>query len=150
MRPSEVRERVLADHASLRVALAELKTLAGSVKGGASSDALRLREAGEQLLDALARHMEWEDVHLARALRDADAWGEERERRLVEEHREQRQALSDVLQHLRDTSRSASQIADDALDFVDWLRRDMEGEEDERLQAELLRDDVVGIDVEAG
>lgn len=110
MRASEVRDRVLADHASLRSRIAELEGLARSVREGACAEAAHLRAAGERLLEELARHMEWEDVHLARS----------------------------------------SEVAADALELARWLRRDMESEEEEHLRPDLLRDDIVGIDVETG
>lgn len=94
--------------------------------------------------------MRWEDRHLAPALREADAWGEERAAKLDRDHREQRQVLSHCLAAVADESRPASVVARTLIDLVGMLREDIEDEERVLLDERVLRDDVVGIDVETG
>ena len=149
MLPSEVRARVLDDHAHLRE---ELDRLEGRVRAGVSNDdgARELRDMGEQILEHLAAHMRWEDVNLAPALKEADAWGDERESRMAIEHRNQRRALRELLERIRNPERAADAVARDLLEFVHWLREDMDGEERTLLDPKVLRDDVVAVDASSG
>lgn len=149
MLPSEVRAKILEDHRRLRGELGRLEATAIDGEIG-EADAALLRELGESFLEQLAAHMRWEDQNLAPALRDADAWGEERERRLVTEHAEQRAQMRSLLDRLHETQRDARQLAVDLLELVEWLRRDMEHEERETLDPDVLRDDVVAIDASDG
>ncbi|MCG8590101.1 MAG: hemerythrin domain-containing protein [Proteobacteria bacterium] len=149
MNPAAVRKRILDDHVDLRTRLDRLEQLARSDRcppAGAET----LRAAGCDLLARLEAHMAFEDVHLARVLREADAWGEERERRLVDEHRQQRAHLKHIELDLREPAADVETLAHELLDLIAWLRRDMAAEERERLDPDVLRDDVVGIRVEAG
>ena len=91
MEPSDVRKRVLRDHAALRTTLDQLELLAREVLDGAPGLRGRLRDLGETLLESLERHMVWEDEHLAPVLRESDAWGKEREELLRrDQHKQQR------------------------------------------------------------
>ena len=150
MHPSEVRDSVLHDHGALRVSLDRLEALARAVGGGSSDHVDELRRSGRALLASLETHMHWEDLHLGPALREADAWGEEREARLREDHREQREVLALALDALRDAERPAVLVARGLLDLIVLLREDMEDEERSLLDPNVLRDDVVSIDLEAG
>ena len=94
--------------------------------------------------------MSWEDKHLAASLRRIDAWGEEGARRLAEERCEQRERLSHFLEKLRDQARPKQHVARDLLELGSWLRRDMQAEEKTALDPDVLRDDMIGIDVETG
>ena len=150
MRPSQVRDRILSDHVTLRGILADLECLARDVLGGEYRMAGALRFEGEGLLEELTRHMSWEDRHLIPALQDADAWGEARVDRLHEEHAEQRALLSHALERLRDPSRPAALVARNLLDLAAVIRQDMEDEERFALSERVLRDDVIVIDAETG
>ena len=83
-------------------------------------------------------------------LREIDAWGEERAARVTREHREQREQLSQLLSDLSDASRSEREIAVELRELIRHLRSDMDHEEAAVLDEDLLRDDVIGIDVETG
>jgi hypothetical protein len=150
MTPGEVRARILADHVDLRRMLAGLEVLARRVLGGEPSLVGPLRLEGELLLQRLQDHMLWEDLHLAPALRQADAWGDERARRLDSEHREQREVLRHCLAAVQDASRPTPVVARSLIDLVQLLRADMDEEEREMLDPAVLRDDVVASDVETG
>lgn len=150
MRPSQVRERVLADHEALRRHLRELEAAArGALDEPEGGDA-RLRGRAEAFVSTLAEHMRWEDRYLAPALRNADAWGQERADLLASDHREQRELLDDVVTKLRDQRRPPKLVAENVLDLIALLRDDMEQEEALLLDPRVLRDDVIGIDVETG
>jgi hemerythrin-like domain-containing protein len=150
MDPSEVRDNVLRDHVALRGMLDRIEHLAGAVDAGEPWRVAELRVCAEGLLEALESHMGWEDRYLAPALRDADAWGEEREARLRRDHVEQREVLRDALERLRDTARPALLVAHNLLELVALLREDMDEEERALLGPDVLRDDVIAIDAETG
>jgi hemerythrin-like domain-containing protein len=150
VRPGEVRQRVLSDHENLRKMLETLEALCGEVLSGERRLVGPLRDRAEALLARLAEHMRWEDRHLAEALREADAWGEERADELEREHQEQRQLLRGALARLQDEGRPAPMIARELADLVHRLREDMLSEEKALLDERVLRDAVIGTDVETG
>lgn len=150
LQPSRVREKILLDHRQLREELAPIEELAKRVVEGDESAAAELRSKAERFHENLARHMTWEDEHLAPTLRDIDAWGEERVGRLAAEHAEQRERLASFLEHLHDDQRSKREVAKDILELGSWLREDMEGEERITLDPNVVKDDPIVVDVEAG
>ena len=100
--------------------------------------------------DKLVAHLDFEDRYLVPTIRDVDAWGEERANRLAQEHVEQRELFQYILGRLRDTNRPSILLGRELLAFVEVLLEDMQQEEQTVLDADLLRDDVVSIDVETG
>jgi len=143
-----VRRRVLEDHERLRGELERLEGLAEQILREAEAEMLRAES--EQFLERLLRHMRWEESYLLPALLDADAWGRERAARLERDHREQRELFAFILERLRDGARPTAVVARDVCNLVDLLRDDMREEEQDLLDERVLRDDVVGIDVETG
>ena len=150
MRPSQVRDHNLADHEELRKALGALEELAGEVLAGDRHLVGPLRDAGEAFLRRLREHMHWEDRFLAQALREADAWGEERAAELEREHSEQRTLLAEELQRLRQETRPPHVVARELVALASRLREDMETEERHTLDERVLRDDVIAIHPETG
>ena len=150
MQPSSVRDYVLKDHGVLRVRLERVQAEAGAVERGAQERVEPLLAEADALLRELSTHMEWEDVHLAAALRDEAVWGPEREKRLKREHREQREGLLDMIEALRRPDRAGIPLAQKLADFVAMVGAEMEEEEFCLLDPDVLRDDVVGIGVETG
>jgi iron-sulfur cluster repair protein YtfE (RIC family) len=143
MQPSEVRERVLQEHVALRGLLSRVESLAQLVAADEPARVDDLRAAAESLLDTLASHIEWEDRHLAPALRDANVRGTELEARLVRDHIEQREVLRHALERLHDKGRPAALMARNLLDLVTLLRVDMEDEESSLLGSDVLRDEPI-------
>lgn len=150
MRPSEVRRRVLTDHESLRARLDEIEDLVAVVSGGDAERGLSLRMRAVELLDALELHMQWEERFLVPVLEESDAWGPERVERFHSDHREQREVLRHLLGVLGDGRRPACLMARSVHDFALLLRDDMQEEEGVFLDPCVVRDDVVGVDVETG
>ena len=150
MTPSELRERILADHGHLRRALADLEKLSHDAPARGAAGREELRGAGERFLLQLERHMQHEDDFLLPVLRTIDAWGPERARHVEQEHREQREQMRQYLDALRQRTAGRAQLATLLLDLSEWLKRDMAEEEETTLYPYLLRDDVIGINVEAG
>lgn len=152
MRPSEVRARVLADHEMLRARLADLDALAFAVERPQPdrTQVAKLRADSEAFLSRLAKHMDWEEAYLLPELREADSWGPQRVERFLDDHREQRELLAMILDRVRDAHRPDEVVARDIRALVGLLREDMNEEESDFLDDCVLRDDIVGIDVEAG
>jgi hypothetical protein len=150
MRPSEVRQRILDDHQLIKIMVSEIRDLALRIQTGEEFLAGRLRERGRNLFEQFCHHIDLEDVILIGALRDADAWGEERADELRNEHREQREVLGYLLERLIDPTQPQILMLHDLLNFTAWLGEDMKHEEETFLREDLLRDDVVGIHVNSG
>ncbi len=150
MRPSEVRQRILNDHQVIKIMVSEVRDLALRIQVGEEHLSGRLRERARILYQHFCRHIDLEDVILVGALRDADAWGEERAEELRNEHREQREVLTYLLDRLLDRTQPQILTVVDLLNFTAWLRDDMRHEEETILHEDLLRDDVVGIHVNSG
>ncbi len=152
MQPSEVRERILADHAVLRADLDRLELMAAAARepDPDSGRVAGLREEGQRFLERLELHMRWEEAYLLPMLREIDAWGQERADRFVAEHREQREILQLILTRLRDAGRPDPIIARDLEGLVGLLRKDMHEEESDFLDDRVLRDDIIAIEVETG
>ncbi len=143
--PSEIRQRVLEQHKTIRDRVESIEDLACSV-AAAGADYGELIRGLESLLSVLRTHMRFEDQVLSDALREADAWGEERVERFYADHTQQRkmiQNLVDVVAQRGDLERALL-----ALGFCALLRRDMEGEEQVFLSDQVLRDDPVTIQPE--
>ena len=134
MRPDQVRQRVLDDHARLRGNLASLEQLATQVVNGERQLTGALRVEGEGLLEFLLEHMRWEDEHLAPALREAG--GEELVKRLEGDHREQRELLEHALERLQDQSRPSVLVGRNLMDLIALLREDIREEEERLLDPE--------------
>ena len=150
MRPSEIRERILGDHETIRAMLVTVERVGRQVMEGESQLIGPLRFEAETLLQKLLTHMGWEDQYLRPALLEADAWGRERAEHLDRDHREQREILQYALSSIEDQSRPPLVISRQILDLVRLLREDMEEEESLLVNDRVLRDDVVSVDAEAG
>ncbi|MGH0031061.1 MAG: hemerythrin domain-containing protein [Myxococcota bacterium] len=150
MEPSEVRQKVLNDHQGLRGRLEGVERLARGVAEGESAQVEELRREATELLRVLTAHMSWEDSYLGPALREADAWGPERVARFDQDHVQQRREIEELLERLSDGRQPASPLARRVLEWIRDLYADMREEEAAFLDPNVLRDDVVGIDVETG
>ena len=150
MNPGEVRQAILVQHEDLRGLLRSLDELASRAAEADDSCVPALREIGVLAHDKLVTHLDFEDLYLVPAIRDVDGWGEERANLLAREHVEQRDLFEYILGRLRDTDQASILLGRELLAFVEVLLADMEHEEQTVLNADLLRDDVVGVDVETG
>ncbi|UCE84709.1 MAG: hemerythrin domain-containing protein [Deltaproteobacteria bacterium] len=140
MKPSEVRKRILEEHAALRRLLAEVEGLAERYEDGSADLAPMLLERGRTLYESLAAHLDVEDAYLAPALRAAGAEGERRAESLAHEHREQRELLRYLLGRIHELQRPTILIAREVRSFVGYVRVDMEHEEKTILSEAVFRD----------
>jgi iron-sulfur cluster repair protein YtfE (RIC family) len=146
--PSLVRARILQDHGALRAKLEQLQRLAIEADGGSNAAAERAVKLTRALFEELADHLDIEEQVLVPMLREVDAWGELRASELVRHHETQWQELK-ALRSRADGSSMLAAAAELAALVVE-LRRDMLDEDRDVLAADVLRDDVLGIDVEDG
>ena len=146
--PSQVRRMILDDHVGLRGLLADLDELARRVEDGDHELLGRLRERFLELSERFLHHLDLEEETLVPALRDADAWGEERAALLLREHADQRGRFGELRKSLRESRSSARSLALEIRLLVRDLLFDMEHEEHTLLSPRVLHDDPVVVDGE--
>lgn len=146
MKPSTVRERILRERDDIQCLLDALERNARRQNGHADTGADAIRRQCEALRDRILRYAALERAILVPALREADAWGEVRARRLANHLRERRANLDELVKLDGVESRP---LAQGVARLVAYVRRAMHGEE-HLLDPDLLRDDVMGIDVHTG
>lgn len=139
MKTDEIRKQALSDHVALRRTLGRLESLASRILAGHESHSRALRSEAIGFLDALLVHMEWEDLHLAPALREIGARGEYLAAKLTREHMEQRELLRHILRGLSDLARPGCIVARNLLDLCGLLRDEMVDEEEMLINAQLPR-----------
>jgi hypothetical protein len=134
------RETILEDHAALRRLMANL--LDAAAEALVDEKAIgRARELLIELAVTLEEHLTFEEDLLAPLLATADAWGPLRAVRLVDEHGQQRAALTALLEDSRSGVRTTADLVDEIGWFVRGLERDMDAEE-----RTLLTDLALGMD----
>ena len=143
LKPSQVRARILREHSALRRQLVPLAALAARLEADAPGVRALALEHVEGLYRALRDHIDFEDP-----LREIDAWGPVRADELLEHHARQRLEIAVLAE--RSGAESATGLARLIASLVSDLRADMTHEDCDMLSADLLRDDVVLIDAEAG
>jgi hypothetical protein len=148
MKPSEMRDELLSEHAGLRERLETARRAVGDwAKGGAPRT--RVRDALAALADALRSHNRHEERSLRDLVRAVDAWGPVRVEIMEEAHIREHRELFDALIALG----HASEPHDGAREleaFRDRFLAHMAREEAGFLNSSVLRDDDVSIDVQDG
>lgn len=129
MAGSEIRKRILGEHAELRLIAAAVEELAGRVAEGEGGTVSALRLRGLELHERLCRHLELEDELLVPALRASGRGGAERAEKLCQEHGEQRALLAYILERLSDLTRPSLVLGRELRNFAELLRDDMDYEE---------------------
>jgi len=147
MKPSAVRAQILREHEEIRGLVDGLEKAVAALKAGAPGAISTARAARDAICARLFDHIDLEDAILAPALAAADAWGPLREQQLLKHHAEQREQLHDLEQL---ETLDPNELRERLQWLIDDLREDMKHEENALLDPDLLRDDVVGIDVEGG
>jgi iron-sulfur cluster repair protein YtfE (RIC family) len=148
-RPSDVRQRILDEHARLRQQLGRLQELACWLRDD-PAPLLAVKRVTRRLLDELDAHTRLEDAVLGPALREVDAWGPVRESDLLTHHVEQRDYLHQLLADLEAGAQNCERIAELTLAWTAEVIRDMDQEELHIVNQDLLRDDVVVVEGESG
>ena len=130
MAASEIRRRILEEHAELRVIAGAVQELAERVCRGEAQSVGALRLRGLELHERLARHLDHEDEVLIPAVRDAPGCGARRAERLRREHREQRALLAYILERLNDLTRPSLVLGRELGNFAELLHDDIRYEEE--------------------
>ena len=147
--PSQVRERIQADHQRLLGLLDQIDAVARRVLDGDEDAEPRLRQWAKDLYGFLQAHLYLENEILVPALADTPGFGNERAEALRQEHREQGAVFERVLGRLARTA-LAEPLATELKELSRSLRDDIAREEREFLGADLLRDDVMPSDTFGG
>jgi hemerythrin-like domain-containing protein len=143
MLPSQVRQLILEDHVWLRAVLATVDDLAHRVADGDRELLGRLRERVADMSQRLMGHLDLEEEVLVPALRDADAWGDERADLLLRKHAGQRERFGELLRSLREARAPLRAVALETRLLVRDVLFDMDHEEHALLSPRVLRDDPV-------
>lgn len=144
--PSRMAAILLAQHHELRELL---DAAVGLARASPAPGAPMLQEVVARLQAELERHNRLEDRLLEPLLRAADAWGAERIDQMVGHHHAEHAALEHQLRlSISLVDADAAMAAMDELAAA--LRRHMDLEEREFLNANVLRDDVVALDASGG
>ena len=137
MEPSEVRARVLAEHAELREMLANVGLMVEQLDQGRLPDSDDLFGLAKKIRELLEEHMATEERWLVPSLLQTD-WGEIRANRILEEHATQRIAL-ERLEGFEE-ERNARKLGRELMAISALLIEEMQQEETECLGAEVLGD----------
>lgn len=147
--PLETRHRSRAEHRCIRERLSGIEHRARVVSGQESPtarEARKLERELETLRDQVECHLRWEEELLPDLLREADAWGAERAARVRSAHAE----LREVLAFCRGScaaSESRVVLARRARELARLVRGSLRDEERDAVRPDVLREDVIGIDV---
>ncbi len=142
MRPSEVREQILAEHRRVLSLLDSTERCASLVAEG-RGDESELRRLAHVLEQVLGELIDEESEILEPQLRDVDAWGDLRARQLERSHRRQRALLATVREIAQARGVEPHMLGAQMLRTIAGIRADLQKEERRFLHPDLLRDDLV-------
>lgn len=146
MKPSEIRQTILDEHAHLRRKIATIEAHLMPSLARVPRWRQDLQRELEELAIAFRAHLDSEESLLSHAIHDVDASGPMRLQEMHREHAEQRSALSSIMRHpAADPEYDAS-----LRQFLRILTRDLEEEERDLLGPDVLRDDSISIDAFGG
>ena len=146
IRPSDVRFRVVQEYEVLRRSIDELEQSTASLlsESGAAAVADVLARSAE-LFCKLSDYIDLERTFVLPSVRNADVWGTIRAQALERDHAGHRNVLDAIGQ---ERLPDPADLAHDVRALTHALRATLEREKREVLSSELLRDDIVGIDVD--
>ncbi len=148
MKPSQIRDELLSQHQGLRRHLDAARLVADRwARGEATRDEVR-DELGI-LAEALLQHNAREEKALRDLIRTVDAWGPAREEIMDESHVREHRDLHDAIVRTSMANEPGA-TGRDLEKFCARLLDHMSHEEKGFLNATVLRDDDVCIDVEGG
>lgn len=146
MKPSEIRQSILDEHAHLRRKIATIEAHLMPSLARVPRWRQDLQRELEELAIAFRAHLDREEELLRRELIGLDASGPMRLLEMEREHAEQRAALSSIMRHpAADPEYDAS-----LRQFLRILVRDIEEEERDLLGPDVLRDASISIDAFGG
>jgi hypothetical protein len=137
--PSAVRVQVLDQHRELRRLITRI--VDATAPGRPREPLMGLLR---DLRARLFQHLAFEEQTLTSALAEADAWGPQRVRDMLDEHARQRAEVEVIVQGIETWDAEGLNLA--ARTLAADLIHDMDAEERGPLSPDLLRDDVVNVD----
>ena len=138
---ADVRTRVLADHARLKIVIKDVDRLASAVAAGEVERLESLRERAEALYRMLAEHIEREEAALAPIVERIDCWGPVRAEQLRHEHAGQKMTIQQAARDLAIEGRPLGQT----VQSMCWeILHDMKREEHDLLHPDLWLDAEIG------
>jgi iron-sulfur cluster repair protein YtfE (RIC family) len=147
--PTQVRNRVIAQHDFLRGELADLQQLADAVKkGNVRNNVSRLKARVTEFLSRLEQHMAYEELVLEPMLLEMDPARPTLVERMREDHLEQRALFRAFIEDLQGDGPEG--LAQHVRELAQNLFHDIEIEERVLLNPDILRDDSISISQEDG
>jgi hypothetical protein len=143
--PSDVRFRVVQEYEFLRRSIDELEASTASLLSDGESAVADVLARSAKLFDELSDYIDLEESFVLPSVRNADVWGAIRARALERKHADHRGVIGTIS---REVLPDPTELANDVRALTHALRESLEREKREILSAELLRDDIVGIDVD--
>lgn len=140
MKPSEIRDELLHQHAQIRIMMHVTLTIAKEARVGAPGRG-GLQGCIVRLADAMRLHNQHEEALLRDLIPTVDAWGHARAAIMTEEHTREHERLDAALLGVPCTPIEFAATGMVAL--VDLIRQHMDREEAAFLGEDVLRDDVV-------
>ena len=137
MEPSEVRARVLAEHAKLREMLANIDLMVKQLEHERPQDSDNRFGLAQRVHELLEQHMATEERWLVPSLLQTD-WGEIRANRILEDHAKQRVALESLAAF--EEERNARGLGRELMAISALLIEEMQQEETECLGLDVLGD----------
>lgn len=144
-KPSEVRNRLRAEHERLRGLLSDLEACVGSALEGNDEAIQQLPDRARDVFHQFCDHVDLEDSILAPALREADGFGPVREKQLLHHHNQQRSEFHAALASLDERTMTTEELARKLQSIIEDLRNDMAHEDRDLLTAKLLHDDIISV-----
>jgi hypothetical protein len=129
----------------LRRSIDELEASTASLLSDGEAAVADVLARTVKLFEKLSNYIDLEQSFVLPSVRNADVWGVIRARALEREHADHRGVL-DIISH--QVLPAPADLAHDVRALTRALRETLEREKREILTSELLRDDVVGIDVD--
>lgn len=142
MRPSEIREQILAEHRRVLSLLDSTERCARLVAQG-RGDAGELRRLAHVLEEIVGELLDEEGSLLDPELRQLDAFGDQRVGQLERSHRRQRALLANCREVAEAQGVEPRLLGERMLATVEGIRADLQKEQQRFLNAEVLRDDLV-------
>ena len=146
----EARERIFAQHETIRMLLRAAGTVADMAAGGARRVADLLPHYLESVRATLEQHLGYEERLLLPILESDPPLGPERARRLRAEHRRQRAELAALALERDQIAVRPGAVAQRLRALIDAFLADMADEERVLLTRDVLRDDLVSVGQECG
>lgn len=144
-KPSEVRNRIRSEHERLRGLLSDLEVCVGRALEGDAEAVTMLPDRAREIFHQFCDHVDLEDTILAPALRDADGFGPVREKQLLHHHNHQRAEFQNALAALDERTLTTEDLARKLQVLIEDLRKDMAHEDNDLLNGQLLRDDIISV-----